>query len=159
MRLALTKQRANENFLIRHTFKRQFFVFHYAAQIKSFYQIQIKINMAENYVDDECFDFELEEDTIVNVVDYMTNNEYKNLEILAEEEFTAEEFQVIEENKYKLSSCLLQEIPMLTITDGNVDESTRKPTNPQLTKPFICQKFGKSYRKQKFYEIHVKHGE
>ena len=60
----------------------------------------------------------------------------------------------------KLSSCLLQEIPMLTITtDVNVDESTRKPTNPQLTKPFICQKCGKSYRKQKFYQIHVKHGD
>ena len=41
---------------------------------------------------------------IVNVVDYITNNEYGNLEILVEEEFTAEEFQIIEENKYKLSS-------------------------------------------------------
>ena len=49
---------------------------------------------------------------------------------------------------------------MLTITtDANVDESTRKPTKSQLTKPFICQKCWKSYRKQKFYEIHVKHGE
>ena len=116
--------------------------------------------MAENYVKDECFDSELEENTIVNVVDYITNNEYENLEILVEEEFTSEEFQIIEENKCKLSSCLLQEIPMLTITtDVNVNESTRKPTNSQLTKPFICQKCGKSYRKQKFYEIHVKHGE
>ena len=44
---------------------------------------------------------------LVNVVDYITNNEYKNLEILVEEEFTAEEFQIIEENKYKLSWCLL----------------------------------------------------
>ena len=113
--------------------------------------------MAENYVKDECFDSELEENTIVNVADYVTNNEYENLEILVEEEFTSEEFQIIEENKCKLSSCLLQEIPMLT-TDVNVDESTRKPTNSQLTKPFICQKCGKSYRKQKFYEIHVKHG-
>ena len=115
--------------------------------------------MAEKYVKDECFDFELEENTIVNVVDYITNNEYENLEILVEEEFTSEEFQIIEENKCKLSSCLLQETPMLTITnDVNVDESTRKPTNSQLTKPFICQKCGKSYREQKFYEIHVKHG-
>ena len=103
--------------------------------------------MAENYVKDECFDSELEENTIVNVVDYITNNEYEHLEILVEEEFTSEEFQIIEENKCKLPSCLLQEIPMLT-TDVNVDES----------KPFICQKCGKSYRKQKFYEIHVKHG-
>ena len=55
--------------------------------------------MAENYVKDECFDFELEENTIVNVVDYITNNEYENLEILVEEEFTSEEFQIIEENK------------------------------------------------------------
>ena len=30
---------------------------------------------------------------IVNVVDYITNNEYENWEILVEEEFTAEEFQ------------------------------------------------------------------
>ena len=52
----------------------------------------------ENYVEDESFD---------NVVDYITNNEYENLEILVEEEFTAEEFQIIEENKYRLSSCLL----------------------------------------------------
>ena len=37
-------------------------------------QIQIKINMMENYVEDECFDFELEEDTVVNIVDYITNN-------------------------------------------------------------------------------------
>ena len=94
---------------------------------------QIKINVAENYVEDECFDFELEEDTIVNVVDYITNNEYENLEILVEEEFTAEKFQIIEENKYKLPSCLLHEIPMLlthTITtDVNVDESSKKPPN------------------------------
>ena len=47
---------------------------------------------------------------IVNVVDYITNNEYENSEILVEEKFTAEEVQIIEENKYKLSSCLLQEI-------------------------------------------------
>ena len=46
----------------------------------------------------------------VNVVDYITNNEYENSEILVEEKFTAEEVQIIEENKYKLSSCLLQEI-------------------------------------------------
>ena len=69
MRLALVKQGANENFLIRHTFKRQFSYFKilcYAAPTKSFkpYQIQIKINMAENYVEDESFDFELEEDII-----------------------------------------------------------------------------------------------
>ena len=44
---------------------------------------------------------------VVNVVDDVTNNEYGNLEILVEEEFTAEEFQIIEENKYKLSWCLL----------------------------------------------------
>ena len=49
---------------------------------------------------------------------------------------------------------------MLSITaDVNVDVSTRKPANLQLTKPFICQKCGKPCRKQKFYEIHVKHGE
>ena len=49
----------------------------------------------ENYVEDESFD---------NVVDYITNNEYENLEILVEE------FHIIGENKCKLSSCLLQEI-------------------------------------------------
>ena len=43
-------------------------------------------------------------------MDYITNNEYENSEILVEEKFTAEEVQIIEENKYKLSSCLLQEI-------------------------------------------------
>ena len=56
------------------------------------------------------FYFELEEDTLVNVLDYITNNECENLEIIVEEEFTAEEFQITEENKYKLSSCLLQDI-------------------------------------------------
>ena len=56
------------------------------------------------------FFFKLEEDTLVNVLDYITNNECENLEILVEEEFTAEEFQITEENKYKLSSCLLQDI-------------------------------------------------
>ena len=79
-------------------------------------QIQIKVTMMENYVEDECFDFELEENAIVNVVDYITNNEYENLEILVEEEFTAEEIQIIKENEYKMSSCLLQEISMLTHT-------------------------------------------
>ena len=44
---------------------------------------------------------------------------------------------------------------MLMLTD----ESTRKPPNSQIAKPFICEKCGKSYRKQKFYEIHVKHDE
>ena len=65
----------------------------------------MKINTAENYVEDESFDFELEENTIqvVNVTNNITNNEYKDLEILVEEELTAEEFQVIEQNKYKLS--------------------------------------------------------
>ena len=70
-RLALAKQRANENFLIRHTFKRQFSYFKilcFAAPTKSFkpYQIQIKINMTENYVKnkDRSFDFELEEDAV-----------------------------------------------------------------------------------------------
>ena len=43
----------------------------------------------------------------LNVVDYITNNKYENLEILVEEEFNAEEFQIIEENKYRLPSCLL----------------------------------------------------
>ena len=38
------------------------------------------------------------------------------------------------------------------------DESTRKLSNSQLAKPFICEKCGKSYRKQKFHEIYVKHG-
>ena len=66
--------------------------------------------MAKNYVEDEFFYFELEEDTLVNVLGYITNNECENLEILVEEEFTAEEFQITEENKYKLSSCLLQVI-------------------------------------------------
>ena len=56
------------------------------------------------------FYFELEEDTLVNVLDYITNNECEHLEIIVEEEFTAEEFQITEENKYKLSSCLLQDI-------------------------------------------------
>ena len=61
MRLALAKQRVNENLLIRHTFKRQFSYFKilcYAAPTKSFkpYQLQIKINIAENYVEDESFD-------------------------------------------------------------------------------------------------------
>ena len=40
----------------------------------------------------------------------LQNNECKNVEILVEEEFTAEEFQITEENKYKLPSCLLQDI-------------------------------------------------
>ena len=53
-------------------------------------QIQTKINMVENYVEDFDFDFGLEKDTVLNVVDYITNNEYENLEILVEEEFTAE---------------------------------------------------------------------
>ena len=66
--------------------------------------------MAKNYVEDEFFYFELEEDTLVNVLGYITNNECENLEILVEEEFTAEECQITEENKYKLSSCLLQDI-------------------------------------------------
>ena len=62
MRLALGKQQANENFLIRHTFKQQlsyFKILCYAAPTKSLkpYQIQIKINMAENYAEDESFDF------------------------------------------------------------------------------------------------------
>ena len=94
---------------------------------------------------------------VVNVVDDVTNNEYGNLEILVEEEFTAEEFQIIEGNKYKLSSCLLQEILLMMLM--LIDESTRKLPNSQLAKPFICEKCGNSYRKQKFYEIHVKHGE
>ena len=67
MRLALAKQRANKNFLIRHTFNFRISTKScYAAPTKSFkpYQIQIKINMAENYMEDESFDFELEEDTI-----------------------------------------------------------------------------------------------
>ena len=94
---------------------------------------------------------------IVNVVDYITNNEYKNLEILVEEVFTAEEFQIIGENKYKLSSCLLQEVlPMMLML---IDESTRKLPNSQLAKPFICEKCRKSYRKQQFFEIHMKHDE
>ena len=63
MRLALAKQRANENFLIRHTFKREFSYFKilcYAAPTKSFkpYQIQNKVNMVENVMEDESFDFE-----------------------------------------------------------------------------------------------------
>ena len=118
--------------------------------------------MTENYVEDECFDFELGEGTVVNAVDYITHNEYENLEVLEEEEFTAEELQIIEDNKYKLPSCLLQEIPMLThtiTTDANVNESTKKPPNSKLTKLFICEKCGKSCRKQKFYEINKKHGE
>ena len=36
------------------------------------------------------FYFELEENTLVNVLDYITNNECENLEILVEEEFSAE---------------------------------------------------------------------
>ena len=76
---------------------------------------------------------------IVNVVHYISNNEYENLKILVEE-FTAEEFQIIEENKYKLSSCLLQEIlPMMLML---IDESTRKLPNSHLAKPFICEKCG-----------------
>ena len=94
---------------------------------------------------------------IVNFVDYITNNEYENLETLVEEEFTAEEFQIIGENKYKLSSCLLQEVlPMMLML---IDESTRKLPNSQLAKPSFCDKCGKSYRKQKLCKIHVKHGE
>ena len=102
----------------------------------------------ENYVEDESFD---------NVVDYITNNEYENLEILVEEEFNAKEFQIIEENKIKLSSCLPQKILLMILM--SIDESTRKLPNSQLAKPFICEKFAKSYRKQTFYEMHVKHGE
>ena len=85
---------------------------------------------------------------MVNVVDYITNNEYENLEILAEGEFSAEEFQIIEENKYKLPPCLLQEILLLIMFVNVIDESTRKLANPQLLKTFICEKCGKSYRKQ-----------
>ena len=124
-------------------------------------QIQSKINMTENYNEDECFDFELEEETVVNIVDHTTNNEYKNIEVLIEEKFTAEELQITEENKEKLSSCLLQEILALThsiTTNVNADESTKKTTNSKLTKPFICEKCGKSYRKLKFYEIQIKYG-
>ena len=92
---------------------------------------------------------------IVNVVDYITNNEYENLKVLVEEEF-----QIIEENKYKLLSCLLQEILDSTTDDVNIDwESTRKAPNSQLAKTFICENCGKSYRKQKFYGIRAKHGE
>ena len=40
-----------------------------------------------------------------------------------------------------------------------IDESTRKLPNSQLAKPFPCEKCGKSYRKQKLYEIHIEHGE
>ena len=71
---------------------------------------------------------------IVNVVDYITNKEFENLEILVEE-FTAEEFQIIEENKYKLSSCLLQEI--LGTTDVNVDWWANK----KATKLTTCETF------------------
>ena len=46
--------------------------------------------MAKNYVEDEFFYFELEENSLVNVLDYITNNECENLEILVEEEFSAE---------------------------------------------------------------------
>ena len=102
--------------------------------------------MAENYVEDKCFDFELEEDIIVNVINYIVSNECGNLEIL-EEEFTAEKFQIIKENKYKLPSCLLQEIITPLMMLMLIDESTRKP---QLAKPFICEKCGTFYRKQKF---------
>ena len=44
-------------------------------------------------------------------------------------------------------------------TDANVDKSTKEQPRSKLTKPFICKKCRKSYRKQKFYEIHIKHGE
>ena len=37
------------------------------------------------------------------------------MEILVEEEFTVEEFQIIEENKYKLSSCLLRELLLVVL--------------------------------------------
>ena len=52
---------------------------------------------------------------IANVVDYITNNKYENMEILVEEEFTVEEFQIIEENKYKLLSCLLRELLLVVL--------------------------------------------
>ena len=60
------------------------------------------------------------------------------------EEFTAGVLQIIEKNKEKLPSYLLEEITMLTntiTTDVNVDESTKKT--------FICEKCGEVLRKTK----------
>ena len=54
------------------------------------------------------------------------------------------------------------------ITDVNVDESIKKRLKLKTYETFyLCDKsyfhlfeeYGKSYRKQKFYEIHIKHGE
>ena len=76
MRLALAKQRANETFLIRHTFKRQFSYFKIKNR-KSYFKmlcrpdkiIQTIPNSNQNkhggnYVEEQSFGFELEEDTI-----------------------------------------------------------------------------------------------
>ena len=51
--------------------------------------------MTENYVKnkDKFWFWVGRRYCIVNVVDYITNNEYEKLEILVEEEFTAEEFR------------------------------------------------------------------
>ena len=120
-------------------------------------QIQIKINMVK--ISGRWKFWFWRSYYIVNFVDYITNNEYENLETLVEEEFTAKEFQIIGKDKYKLSSCLLQEILPMMLMITLIDESTRKLPHSQLAKPFFCEKCGKSYRKQKLCKIHVKHGE
>ena len=58
-------------------------------------------------MEDECFDFELEKDTIVNPVDYTRDNRYKKLKILVEQEFTAKKIQITKETNWKLSSLSL----------------------------------------------------
>ena len=73
MRLALAKQRANEKFLIRHTFKGQFSYFKiYVMPPRQNHSNHPNSNQnkhGQNYVKKKSFD---------NVVDYITNNEYEN---------------------------------------------------------------------------------
>ena len=71
---------------------------------------------------------------IVNVVDDVTNNEYGNLEILVEEEFSAEEFQIIRENKMQV---VIMSLARNTTDDDNVDWWANK----KATKLTTCKTF------------------
>ena len=57
---------------------------------------------------------------------------------------------MIEVNKYKMSSCLLQETPMLThtiTTDANVHESTKNPTKIKTYETFYLWEVGEVLQK------------
>ena len=74
IRLALAKQWANENFFIRHTFKQQFFVFRSCILRRPVEIFQTKFKSKQTWQKTNDFDSELEEDTVVNVADYITND-------------------------------------------------------------------------------------